>query len=61
VDVVPARPGRSLTKPDLEELADGRIFTAEQAAAARLIDLINVNADGLELLSGTEFMYLWKP
>jgi protease-4 len=110
VDVVLARPGGSLTKPELEKLADGRIFTAEQAAAVRLIDrvgylddtvtamkkklnlkeakviayyrpgsyrgtiysgsaveappvvnLINVNADGLELLSGTEFMYLWKP
>jgi protease-4 len=110
VDVVLARPGSTLTREQLERLADGRIFTAEQAKAARLIDrvgylddavkdmkkklnlkeakviayyrpgsyrgtiysgsalespqvvnLINVNADGLELLSGTEFMYLWKP
>ena len=110
VEVVLARPGSTLTREQLERLADGRIFTAEQAKAARLIDrvgylddavtamkkklnlkeakviayyrpgsyrgtiysgsahespqvvnLINVNADGLELLSGTEFMYLWKP
>ena len=110
VDVVLARPGAPLTKPELEKLADGRIFTAQQAVAARLIDrvgylddtvavmkkklnlseakviayyrsgsyrgtiysgsavetprafnLININADGLELLSSTEFMYLWQP
>lgn len=110
VDVVLARPGTPLTKPELEKLADGRIFTAQQAAAARLIDrvgylddtvaamkkklnlkeakviayyrrgsyrgtiysgsavetpsvvnLININADGLEILSNTEFMYLWEP
>ncbi len=110
LDVVLARPGASLTKPELEKLADGRVFTAEQAVAARLIDrvgylddtvaamkkklnlkearviayyrrgsyrgtiysgsavetpqvvnLININADGLELLSSTEFMYLWAP
>jgi len=110
VDVVLARPGSPLTREQLERLADGRIFTAEQAKAARLIDrvgylddavtamknklnlkdakvvsyhrpgsyrgtiysgpalespqvinLINVNADGLELLSGTEFLYLWEP
>jgi protease-4 len=110
VDVVLARPGTPLTKPELEKLADGRVFTAEQAVAARLIDrvgylddtvtimkkklnlkeakiiayyrsgsyrgtiysgsavetpsvvnLININADGLELLSSTEFVYLWAP
>ena len=109
MDVVLARPGGSLTKKELEKLADGRIFTAEQAAAARLIDrvcyldetvagmkkklnlreakiiayytsgsyrgtiysgpmlgappvvnLININVDGMELLSGTEFLYLWE-
>jgi protease-4 len=108
--VVLARPGGSLTRPELEKLADGRVFTAEQAAAARLIDrvcylddtvaamkkklnlkeakvvayhragsyrgtiysgsvvdapqvvnLINFNADDLELLSSTELLYLWKP
>jgi protease-4 len=110
VEVVLARPGAPLAKAELERLADGRIFTAEQAASAHLIDrvgylddtvaavkkklnldnariiayyrpgsyrgtiysgsspetpsmfnLININADGLELLSGTEFMYLWEP
>jgi protease IV len=108
VDVVLARPGTPLTREELARLADGRIFTAEQALAARLIDrvgyldetisalkkklnldqasvvsyyrpgsypgtiysgpsvgtspvvnLININADGLELMAGTEFMYLW--
>jgi len=110
LDVILARPGGSLTKPELEKLADGRIYTAQQAAAARLIDrigylddtvaalkkrlnlkeakviayhrhgsyrgtiysrsggetpqvfnLININADGLEPLSSTEFMFLWEP
>ena len=108
LEVVLARPGTPLTREELARLADGRIFTAEQALAARLIDrvgylddtvaalkkklnleqasvvsyyrpgsyrgtiysgpsvetspvinLININADGLELLAGTEFMYLW--
>ncbi len=106
--IVLGRPGATLTKAELEKLADGRIFTAEEAAAARLIDrvcylddtvaamkkrlnlkearivtysrpgsyhgtiysgvvpetpqtfnLININADGLDLLSSTEFLYLW--
>lgn len=110
VTVVLARPGSSLTRAELEKLADGRIFTAEEAAAAHLIDrvgyldetialmkkklnlkeakvvayyrpgsyrgtiysgaatetpqtfsLININADGLELMSSTEFLYLWEP
>jgi protease-4 len=110
VEIVLARPGAPLAKAELERLADGRIFTAEQAAAARLIDrvgylddtvaamkkkltlkearivvyyrpgsyrgtiysgsfpetpamfnMININADGVDLLTGTEFMYLWKP
>ncbi len=110
LDVVLARPGAPLSKPELEKLADGRIYTAKQALAFHLIDrigylddaisamknrlnlkeakvvsyyragsyrgtiysgspleapqmvsLININADGLELLSSTEFLYLWKP
>jgi len=110
VEIVLARPGSTLTREQLERLADGRIFTAEQAKQARLIDrvgyldeavttmkkkldlkdarvvsyhrpgsyrgsiysgsalesprvinLLNINADGLELLSGTEFLYLWEP
>ena len=108
VEIVLARPGTPLTRDELARLADGRIFTAEQALSARLIDrvgylddtvaalkkklnleqasvvsyyrpgshrgtiysgpsvetspvinLININADGLDLLAGTEFMYLW--
>jgi protease-4 len=110
LSVVLARSGAPLSKTELEKLADGRIFTAEEAAAARLIDrvcylddtvaamkkklnlkeakivsyyrpgsyrgtiysgsvpetpqvfnLININADGLDLLSSTEFLYLWEP
>jgi protease-4 len=110
LDVILARPGAPLTKPELEKLADGRVYTAQQALTAHLIDrigylddaisamknslnlkdakvvsyyrtgsyrgtiysgspveapqmvnLININANGLELLSGTEFLYLWKP
>lgn len=110
IAVVLARPGTPLSRAELEKLADGRIFTAEEAAAARLIDrveyldetidamkkklnlkeakvvayyrpgsyrgtiysgapaetpqvfnLININADGLELMSNTEFLYLWEP
>jgi protease IV len=110
LDLVLARPGARLKRAELERLADGRIFTAEQAEAAGLIDrvcylddtvegmkkklnlkqarvvgyyrsdsyrgtiysassvekpqminLININADGLQLLAGTEFLYLWKP
>ncbi len=109
-DVVLARPGTPLTRAELERLADGRIFTAEQALAAKLIDrvgylddaieamkkklnlkeakivayyragsyrgtiysnspddaprvfnLININADGLDLYADTEFLYLWRP
>jgi protease IV len=110
VEIVLARPGTPLAKAEVEGLADGRIFTAEQAASARLIDrvgylddtvaamkkrlnlkdarivayyragsyrgtiysgsfqetpamfnMININADGVELLTGTELMYLWAP
>jgi protease-4 len=38
LDSVMARPNNSLTRKELETLADGRIYTAEQALAARLID-----------------------
>lgn len=110
MEVILARPGNTLTREELRQLADGRIYTAQQAAAARLIDrvgyldesitamkkklnleqarivtyyrpgsyrgtiysgpagegspainLININADGLEFLAGSEFMYLWEP
>jgi protease-4 len=109
IDVVLARPNNQLDRKELEKLADGRIFTAEQALAAKLIDrvgyledaidavkkarglkearvikyyrpggfkgsiysaappdaaptvnLININADGLEMLSEPQFLYLWR-
>lgn len=40
VDVVQARPGNRLERKELEILADGRIYTAEQALQAKLIDRI---------------------
>jgi protease-4 len=107
VEAVRSRHGNTLPKGELERLADGRIFTADQALAARLIDrigylddavaamkkalnlekarvvsyyhpgsyrgsiysaapdeglnLLSAAAGGLEMLAGTEFMYLWKP
>lgn len=109
VDVIMARRNNQLERQELEKLADGRIYTAEQAVAARLIDrteyldetisgmkqalgirearvvsyyrpgsyrgsiysapdteaasgvnLININADGLEMLSSPQFLYLWR-
>lgn len=109
VDVIMARRNNRLERPELEKLADGRIYTAEQAVAAGLIDrteylddtisgmkqalgigearvvsyyrpgdyrgsiysaaetgaasgvnLININADGLEMLSSPQFLYLWR-
>jgi protease IV len=38
LDVVLARPGNTLGRAELTALADGRIYTAEQALSARLID-----------------------
>lgn len=108
IDVISARPGNTLQPPQIRTLADGRIYTAEQALTAKLVDriaylddlisdlkqktrvpeakvisyyrrgasketiysgggwgvpqvnLININADSLELLPYTEFLYLWK-
>ena len=110
VDVVHARPGNKLERKDVATLADGRIYTAEQALQAKLIDrvgyledvvaamkkaagvetarvvsytrrgsyrgsiyaseagaagqtvsLITINGEGLEMLTDSTFMYLWKP
>lgn len=109
VDVIMARKSNRLERPEIEKLADGRVYTAEQAAAAKLIDraeylddtingmkkelgikeakvvsyyrpgdyrgsiysaadagaasgvnLITINADGLEMLSSPQFLYLWR-
>lgn len=38
LDVIMARPGNRLTREELTKLADGRLYTASQALAARLID-----------------------
>ncbi len=109
LDVIMARRNNRLERKELEKLADGRVYTAEQALAAKLIDrteylddtinemkkalgikdarvvtyfrpgsyrgsiysgadtdasaavnLININADGLEMLSSPQFLYLWR-
>ena len=38
LDTVISRPNNTLSRKELETLADGRIYTAEQALSARLID-----------------------
>ncbi|HJV65154.1 MAG TPA: signal peptide peptidase SppA [Geomonas sp.] len=38
IDMVLTRPGNTLSREELLRLADGRIYTAEQALVARLID-----------------------
>ena len=109
IEVVLARPNNRLERKELEKLADGRIYTAEQALTAKLIDrvgyldeaidalkkaagikearvvryyrpgsykgslysaaqldaapsinLININADGLEMMATPQFLYLWQ-
>ena len=40
LDTVASRPGNALSRAELQVLADGRIYTAKQALAARLIDRI---------------------
>jgi len=109
LDVIMARKGNQLERPALEKLSDGRVYTADQACTAKLIDrveylddtinemkkalgitearvvsytrpgdyrgsiysapnsgaasgvnLININADGLEMLSSPQFLYLWR-
>ena len=110
VEVVLAGRGSFLSKEEIERLADGRIFTADQALEARIIDevgylddaveemkrsleleeakvityyrpgsykgtiysgfpvtsdkeinLIAINGDGLSIMPGVQFMYLWRP
>ncbi len=107
LDVIMARRNNQLERKELVKLADGRIYTAGQALAAKLIDrteylddtisnmkkalgikearvvayyrpgsyrgsiysgadadaavnLININADGLEMLTSPQFLYLWR-
>ena len=110
VDVVHSGRGSRLSRGEIERLADGRIFTADQALEAKLVDrvgyldeaveemktsldlkeakvvtycrpgsyrgtiysglpetshneinLISINGNGLDPLSGIRFMYLWSP
>jgi len=110
VDVVHSGRGSRLSREEIERLADGRVFTADQALEAKLIDtvgyldeaveemktsldlkeakvityyrpgsyrgtiysglpdtssneinLISINGNGLDSLSGIRFMYLWSP
>jgi protease-4 len=110
LDVVMTGRGKKLSRNELQTLADGRIYTAEQALKANLVDkicyldetiaslkeakglkeirlinysrpgsyrgtiysslpgdtaapfsLINIHADGLDMLSNTDFLYLWQP
>ena len=49
LDIVMARPGNSLTREQLRILADGRIYTADQALAAKLIDRIGYLDDVIAL------------
>lgn len=108
LDVVISRPNNSLSRSELQAVADGRIFTASQALAAKLIDKTGylddaitdmkkqLNLDtakvviydrpgsykgsiysqtsseaglsdmlgmtaGIDFLSESQFMYLWRP
>lgn len=49
LDIVMARPGNSLTREELRVLADGRIYTADQALAKKLIDRIGYLDDVITL------------
>ncbi len=53
VEVVHAGRKSLLSKEEVEELADGRIFTAEQALAAKLVDKIGYLDDALKALKGS--------
>jgi protease-4 len=50
LDKVLARPGGQLVRKELEGLADGRIFTAEQALGSKLIDRIGYLDDTIALM-----------
>jgi protease-4 len=42
-----------LSKEEVDELADGRIFTAEQALAAKLVDKIGYLDDAVKAIKGS--------
>ena len=53
VDVVQARPKNPLSRQELAGLADGRIFTAEQAVQAKLIDRVGYLDDVIDGMKKT--------
>lgn len=57
VDIILARPGNTLNRKEMETLADGRVYTADQALAAKLVDRIGYIDDvitGLKKEMGVE-------
>lgn len=48
LDTVMARPGNRLQRPELEKLADGRVFTADDALKVGLIDRVGYLDDVIE-------------
>jgi protease IV len=48
LDVVMTRPNNTLSRQELKDLADGRIYTAEQALSARLIDKVGYLDDVID-------------
>jgi protease-4 len=52
LDVIMARPGNALTRDELRKLADGRIYTADQALQAKLIDKIRYLDEVIKDLRG---------
>jgi protease-4 len=53
VEVVHAGRKPLLSKEEVDELADGRIFTAEQALAAKLVDKIGYLDDAVRAIKGS--------
>ncbi len=53
VEAVQSRHGNTIPKGELERLADGRIFTADQALEARLIDRIGYLDDAVAVMKKT--------
>jgi len=50
IEVVLARPNNRLERKELEKLADGRIYTAEQALVAKLIDRVGYLDEAIDAL-----------
>jgi protease-4 len=50
LDIIMARPGNRLTREELRTLADGRIYTADQALTGKLVDRIGYLDDVITLM-----------